>query len=262
MVATRQAGPATLTVANSWGSEDVEDAGTDVFAQFGPPFDLTADLLFTLALCPTPPLRRAFPGVPFLSVLGRTPLVIWFSQITRGCYVDAAGQRRCDGAPGRPLYFELNALALLGRPALFVPSIYATSRRSIRIGRRYGRPKDATAMSFQASGRWVRSLAQAGARRSWVEAHVLGSGRGLPKLLAPFWPRPVWPVCFPSGRTLRGAILATPRVHLSRILAGQLAVEADWLPEAMPLLPIGLYTPGLRMELPPERTIALSQMIN
>ena len=41
--------------------------GSDPARHCLPPFDLTADMLFALALCPTPPLRRAFPGVPFIS---------------------------------------------------------------------------------------------------------------------------------------------------------------------------------------------------
>ena len=44
-----------------------------IFATYGPPFDLRADLLLAAALAPTAPLRATFSGVPFLSLLGRTP---------------------------------------------------------------------------------------------------------------------------------------------------------------------------------------------
>src|SRR3712207_9415759 len=67
----------------------------------------------TLFRSRTAPLRRAFPDVPFLSALGRTPLVIWFSRITEACYRDATGQRRCDRATEGVPDNELNVLALL-----------------------------------------------------------------------------------------------------------------------------------------------------
>ena len=50
--------------------------------RYRPPFVLTSDMLFLIALARTRDLQHSFPGVPFLSVLGRTPLVVWFSRIT------------------------------------------------------------------------------------------------------------------------------------------------------------------------------------
>jgi hypothetical protein len=81
------AGWGTLTPATSWGGDDaarpgepvegardaVEAGRPDALADYQPPFEVTADLLVVPALCPTAPLRRAFPSVPFLSLLGRTP---------------------------------------------------------------------------------------------------------------------------------------------------------------------------------------------
>jgi hypothetical protein len=244
-------GGAPLTLASSWGSEELGDQETDVLARYGPPFDLASDLLFALALAPTAPLRCTFPGVPFLTLFGRTPLLVWFGRVRVGCYETPGGQRRCDGGPESVLYHELNVLALLRHPALFVPGIYATSARSIRIGRRYGMPKRATTMSFQVAAGRVRSGALVGARRSSVEARLLGSGRGLARLLTPWWPRHVWPVRFPSGSRVSAVVQATPRVQLAHIVRGQLALEAAWLPDALPLLPVGLYLPDLRMQLPP-----------
>ena len=242
---------APLTPATSWGAEEPLGAAGDVFARYGPPFDITADLLFGLALCPSGPLRRAFPGVPFLGLLGRTPLLVWFARITRGCYFDASGRRRCDGGPAGVLYHELNVLALLRRPALFVPGIYATSPRSVRIGRRYGMPKQATTMSFQADGRRLSSCVLLGDRWSTVEARVLGPGRVLAGLLAPWLPRRVWPIEFPSGSRIRGTITAVPRVHFAHVMSGRLDFEAAWLPGPLSLLPLGVYTPDMRMRLPP-----------
>ncbi|TMD62228.1 MAG: hypothetical protein E6I91_16675 [Chloroflexi bacterium] len=59
-----------------------------------------------------------------------------------------------------------------------------------------------------------------------------------------------WPVRFPSGSTIRALILTTPRAQLAYVQAGQLALEAEWLPQAVTLLPVGIYLLGLRMQLP------------
>src|SRR3712207_5364795 len=75
-------------------------ASPDLLAEYSPPFDLTADMLFVMAAVPTRPMRQTFPRVPFLSMLGNTPLVIWFSRITEACYGVGAGERHCDGGPG------------------------------------------------------------------------------------------------------------------------------------------------------------------
>jgi hypothetical protein len=144
-----------------------------IFDHYSPPFVLTADMLLALALARTAPLRRAFPDVPFLSALGRTPLVIWFSRVTEACYRDATGQRRCDrDAEGVP-YNELNVLALLRERALFVPGIYATSELSISIGRGYGMPKRPTGMHVEAIDKRFSSTAIDASRRSSVRARLL-----------------------------------------------------------------------------------------
>jgi hypothetical protein len=46
-------------------------------------------------------------------------------------------------------------------------------------------------------------------------------------------------------------IQATPRVQVARVEAGQLSLHAAWLPDAVPLLPVGFYLPRLHMRLPP-----------
>jgi hypothetical protein len=124
------------------------EQGTEsaIFDRYRPPFDLTSDMLLALAFCPTSPLRQAFPETPFLSLLGWTPLVVWFSRITEGWYRDPAGRPRLadEGIP----YNELNVLALLRAPAVFVPGIYASSELSVRIGHGYGMPKQLVPVDF------------------------------------------------------------------------------------------------------------------
>jgi hypothetical protein len=208
-------------------------------------------MLLAMVLCDAAPLRAAFPGVPFFSILGMTPAVTWFSRVTEAWCRDAAGKRRrvseTEGVP----YNELNMLALLRGRSLFVPGIYATSHLSIRIGRGYGMPKASITMEIQTEGAHFASYATDGTGRTLVRARLLGSGRSLATLLSPCWPRQAWPVRFPSGDQVRGLIQATPRVHLARVRTGQICLEAAWLPRPVRLLPLALYLRGLRMTLPP-----------
>jgi hypothetical protein len=214
-------------------------------------------MLFVLALCPTTPLRRTFPEVPFLSLLGRTALLMWFSRITEMCYHDATGGPHCMSGSSAGLYQELNVVAFLQERALFVPGIYATSMLSIRVGHRYGMPKQPTTMQVQVDEKWFCSEVRDGTRQSFARARRLGSGKGAAKLAPRFLPSFTWPVRFPSGSSIRALIEETPRVQLAYIQAGQLALEAEWLPKAVRLLPVGCYLPSLRMQLPPleEQTL-------
>src|SRR5829696_5279600 len=96
MVALVDVGPLRSAAPSSASPGSTGEGATpaEVFEQFRPPFDLRADMLLAVALCPTAPLLERFPGVPFLSVLGRTPLIVWFSQITEALYRDTAGRVR------------------------------------------------------------------------------------------------------------------------------------------------------------------------
>jgi hypothetical protein len=219
--------------------------------RYRPPYDLTTDMLVVSALCPVAPLRQAFPRVPFLAVHGKTPLVLWFSRITEVCYCDAAGERRCEGGAETALYNELNIIALLRQRALFVPGIYATGERTIRIGHRYGMPKQLTSMHVQVHGTHFKASMMDGTGESFVRTRLLGSGKGVARIVSRFWPRQMWPACFPAGTQVRAVIQATPRVQVAHVEAGQLSLDAAWLPDAVPLLPVGLYLPRLRMRLPP-----------
>ena len=145
----------------------------------------------------------------------------------------------------------MNVVAFLLESALFVPAIYATSMLSVQVGHGYGMPKHLTTMSVQSGGPRVRSEMPDGTRQSVVRARLFGSGKALPKLVSRFLPRWTWLVHFPSGSGIRALIEETPRVQLAHVRDGQLALEAEWLPEAVRLLPVGCYLPDLRMQLPP-----------
>lgn len=217
---------------------------------YRPPFDLLSDMIFVAALCPTGPLRRAFPGLPFVSLGGRTPLVMWFSRVKRIRYHDEAGAARQMGAADSALYNELNVVALLRQRAFFVPDIYATSDLTIRIGHAYGMPKQFEAMRFGVSGSRLTSDVEKDGRRTWLQARLWGQGRAAGWLLSRLLPLRVWPARFPLGDEIRALIEATPRAQLAQV-QGQLALGTTWLPEAVSLLPLGLYLPDLRMQLPP-----------
>ena len=219
--------------------------------RYRPPYDLTADMLVVPALCPTAPLRQTFPCVPFLAVRGKTPLVLWFSRITEVCYCDAAGERRCEGGAETALYNELNIIALLRQRALFVPAIYATGERTIRIGHRYGMPKQPASMQVRVDTTRFEAQMMDGACESFARARLLGSGRGVAQMVSRLWPRQLWPARFPIGTDVRATIQATPRVHVAHVRQGQLCLDTPWLPQAVSLLPVGLYLPRLRMRLPP-----------
>src|SRR5919198_984206 len=208
---------------------------TATLERYRPPYDLTADMLVVPALCPTAPLRQTFPHVPFLAVRGKTPLVLWFSRITEVCYCDAAGGRPCEGGAETALYNELNIIALVRQRAVFLAGIYATGERTIRIGRRYGMPKQLTSMHVQVHGTHFEASMMDGACESFARARLLGSGRGVAQLVSRLWPRQLWPARFPIGTDVRAMIQATPHVHLAYVQAGQLSPDTPWLPGGVSL---------------------------
>lgn len=229
----------------------VNASDQSILTQYQPPYELAADMLFAVALAPTAPLRRVFPQTAFLSILGHTPLVMWFSRITEIHYGTADGGRITEGGPEAAIYNELNVVALLRRRALFVPGIYATSERTIRIGRQYGMPKQLTTMTVATTPRQFVSQVTENNHHTDVRARFVGSGRWLATVVSWLWPRWVGPVLFPDGRQVAALILKTPRLRLAHIKTGRLALDETWLPDVLPLWPIGLYVPQLRMCLPP-----------
>jgi hypothetical protein len=252
------AAPRTVMRSRGQVQQPDRDQGSQRFAPeavavpetFRPPFDLLSDMLLVVALCPTSPLARSFPSVPFLSCLGRTPLLAWFSRVKQGWYDDPSGARRCDGGLDVVLYYELTVIALLRQRAVFVPGIYATEERTIRVSRYYyGMPKVPTQMGLRVAGRSFVSWVVDRSCESRVEAWLLGRGSLVAALLSHLWPREIWPAGFPSGGSVRATIQATPRARLA-LVRGRLALNAPWLPAVAPLLPIGLYLPDLRMRLP------------
>ncbi|HBY95458.1 MAG: hypothetical protein M5U01_26590 [Ardenticatenaceae bacterium] len=237
--------------ANGIGDNVLSEPTGSLLERFPPPYDLTSDMMFVAAFCRAAPLQQTFPGVPFLSTRGNALLVMWFSRVKEICYRDESHERRCIGSVETVLYHELNVVALLGQRALFVPGIYATSDLTIRIGHHYGMPKEPTTMSVWINARRVESEVVDGRRRSFLKVRLLGSGRWPAAIVSRFWPWRTWPARFPDGREVRPLIERTPRVQIAHVQAGQLALQAAWLPEAVRLLPLGLYVPNLRMQLPP-----------
>lgn len=244
----------TLTgkAAHNGNSKAAEaNAISYLFSLYTPPIDLTSDMLLAATLCPTGPLKQAFPEVPFLSLLGRTPLVVWFSRTKEICYTDSAGGRSCIGNRQTALYNELTVIALLRRRAVFCPGIYATSIETILAGHGYGMPKEPTDMTLRVEGHHFASgLRGKGAKSARVQARLTGTGGAAGALLSRLWPLRLWPAIFPSGSHVRVLITDTPRVQIARIRGGKLALREPWLPGPVPLLRFGVYLPDQRMQMP------------
>ena len=220
-------------------------------AEIHPPFDLTADMLFVAGLAPTQPLRRSFPGVPFLSLFGRTPLALWFSRVTEGCYRDERGDSHCLGGPEDTLYNEVTILAVLRKRALFCPVIYASNDLSIPIAKMYGMPKEVAPIALWFSGRDIKSQLSRGQLQSAVDASQATRGTLASALLSRLWPVWSWPVHFPARTHIEALVQATPKARLAAIRQGTLKLHASWLPSAVSFMRFGLFVPQLRMQLPP-----------
>lgn len=223
-------------------------AGEDLFEHLVPPFDLESDMLFAFAATSTADLGRHHPDVPFLGVGGATPLVLWFSRVRRLEHGPEGGRTSLDEASGFG-YDELNVVAVLRTRGLFVPGIYATSDLTLRLGHRYGMPKERAPMTFAADAHRVASEVRHGRARSRIEARLLASGRLFGAAIdraSPWW---TWPVHFPDGSFVRALVRRVPRAQLAHV-RGRLALEEPWLPHPVSLLPLGAFVPGHRMRLP------------
>jgi hypothetical protein len=225
-----------------------EQAST-ILEQYPPPYDVLSDMLLVPALCPTRPLQGSFPGQPFLSIAGRTPLLLWYSRV-REIQYGHAGERQPLGGENRRLYNEVTVLALLRERELFVPAIYATSDLTIEIGHAYGMPKQKSEMLLQVERDRISSLLQEGGRESRMSARLLGPAGFMGRLLSWLWPRWVWPTRFPDGRDVRALIQAAPCVQPAWV-RGRLSLDTPWLPKPISLLPLGLYLADQCMTLPP-----------
>jgi hypothetical protein len=226
-------------------------ADTTILKNYRPPYGLTSDFLFVVGLSATGPLRRSFPEVPFLSVFGKTPLVLWFSRITEACYYDSNGQRQCDRDTEQIPYTELTVITLLYKRALFVPRLYASSQLSVQIASIYSMPKILHSVSWRESnGQLFSSLVEKG-HHSLVQARLFKGGKMGATLISPMLPVTTWPAQFPAKSSVRAIIQNVPSVQLALIRKGQLSLPELWLPEPVPFFPIGLYLPQLTMSLPP-----------
>jgi hypothetical protein len=216
------------------------------------PYDLRSDMLLAVALCPTGPMRRAFPGIPFLSMRGRTPVAAWFAKIDVACHRTATGERVCVSGRLAIPYSELTVLAALEEPAAFVPGIYTTSKLVLRIGDLYGMAKRPAHATFPRNGRLFRSVVQpfTGGKSSYVRARVVVGGRPLAWLAKRVMPFASPPVRFPTGTEIKAVLPGVRSVDLALVREGCLDVGESWLPRPVPFLPVGMYLRGLWMHMP------------
>jgi hypothetical protein len=208
-------------------------------------------MLFVACWVPTAPLRSAFEGVPFLSLMGRTPLVIWFSRVSEGCYRDVAGAVHCLGGPNETLYNEVTMMAVLRKRALFCPLIYASNDLSIPIAKLYAMPKQAHPMDLAIDSTDIKSQIPFGTENTFVNARITGRGTLLAGMLSRLWPVWTWPVRFPAGTRIHTLIQQTPAVRLCRVRQGRFSLPVPWLRRPVSFLGVAMFIPQLRMQLPP-----------
>jgi hypothetical protein len=203
-------------------------------------------MLLVVALAQTANLRRAFGHVQFVSIAGRTPLLVWFSRVTESCYHDSRGHFRCDpSTTADGLYSEITIIAPLRRRGLFVPAIYCSELRSVELARHYyAMPKQHARVSLRTAGAHVFSRDETS--QTSIEARVVHGGGASLRFRA----RWTWPIMFPSGGHTRALLLSAQRIQLAYIRGGRLGPFPGWLPDPARLLPIGVWLSGLRMELP------------
>ena len=222
---------------------------SDILDLYPPPLDVGANMLFVATSTALGPLRESFPGVPFLALSNRVPLVLWFSRVHSLEYGPVDSRQLLDESGGFG-YNELNVVALLRSRKIFVPAIYATGDLTQRLGHRYGMPKSEVEMSFAAEEEGVTSSAAFEAGPSEVNAQLLASGRilGRPfEWATPWW---TWPARFPSGTSVRAEVLRVPQAQLAAV-DGMLRLDEPWLPAPARLWRLGMFVPGFRMRLPP-----------
>jgi hypothetical protein len=225
---------------------------TDGGEVLAPPYDMRSDMLLAVALCPTGPMRTAFPGVPFMSMRRRTPVAVWFAKVTVGCHRTSSGERECVSGRLSIPYSELTVLAALDEPAAFVPGIYTTSKLVLRIGDLYGMAKRPAHATFPRGGRVFRSTVQpfTNSKSSYVRARLVGNGRPLAWLASRMMPLTSPMVRFPTGTSVRVVLPEVRRANLALVLEGSLDVGESWLPRPVPFLPVGLYLRDLWMHMP------------
>lgn len=223
----------------------------DPFAAHPPPFDLTSDMLLAGATAALAPLAREFPDLAVRTIGGRALLGIWFSRITEVRAGPGVEQRLGpQEAPADLPYQELNVAIVLQGQRLFVPGIYATSDLTLRLGHRYGMPKEAADMTYDRHRDRVSSRAIVHGIESRVDARPIPSGRFLGALAARTLPWWTWPVEFPSGSSIEGYIEHAGGAQVMRVRDGRLALAEPWLPEPVRLWPLSLRIPQQIMRLP------------
>ena len=225
----------------------------DFFNIYIPPFSMTVDALFCVAWCPVAPLKDAFPAVPFLSILGKTPLVLWFARFKDFDYTVPEGARRkMSDTPGALPYSELGIGTLLWKRGFFVPSLYASSDFGVQLGLSYDMPKQPTApIELHLSQKALRANLPQSKQQSFIWARFLGTGYWLARVAHLLLPLRPWPISFPAnGSSIRAAISDADRLQIAHIQAGRLVLDVPWLPQAVQFCPLGLYLRGMRLELP------------
>jgi hypothetical protein len=224
----------------------------DFFSIYKPPFAMTFDALVCIVWCPVSHVKATFPTLPFVSVLGHTPLVLWFASFKEFTYTDTRGTAQTMGQRAGALpYQELGIAALLWRRGFFVPTLYASNEFGVQLGLSYGMPKQPPLpIEIQVAAGTFRAHVLAGIKQSFLWVRLLRASRLLTKVVRAILPLKTWPIAFPSGSRMEPGLTTTDRAHLAHIQAGRLALDASWLPPTTAFFPLGLSLRNAQLELP------------
>ena len=244
--------PLATSSAEATGRWQPLERLADFFTVYKPPFSMNFDALFCVAWCPVSHLKANFPGLPFFSLFGRAPLVLWFARFKEFNYTDESGtpQTMRERAGALP-YQELGIGTLLWRRGFFVPTLYASSDFGVQLGLSYGMPKQPPIpIEVQRTSHIFRANLQPSVQQSFIWARILGASGLMTRIVRALLPLKTWPIAFPSERGLSPGLSAIDSAQLAHIQAGRLTLDVPWLPRTSSFFPFGLSLTNTRLELP------------
>lgn len=224
--------------------------GKMVISRYIPPYDLTADMVFTLGFIPSGNVKDTFPGVKFLSVLGKMPVIITFAHYKKVCFTTEKNDRSC--IEKKTVYNEIFFATFLQRFAVFVPTLLATSDLSIEIAKYYDMPKRKFSMDFTQTNTKIDATASDANKKSSLSVLRLPFTSIIAKVVSLFLPLKSWQVFFPSSKSTRGYLQSISSAELGIVKQSDVQVNEKWLGKIM-IVPLCLFVSDFVFKLPPPK---------
>ncbi len=220
-----------------------------IFTLYPPPHTLTVDFLGAVAFCSSAPLHALYPGHRFVSLFGKTPLLLWFAEIKTFRFAQGKDEAGVLGDGKTPLYHELSVAAVKRNGTLLGVHLGVDSEFSLQIGLGYGMPKIRDTIRSAAKVREKQMTVGEGEQTSSACALPFGSGQRLGSLFSLLLPRRVCRVQFPSGSQVTPVLETAPCLAPAWV-TGQLRLSPDRLPQPVPLFRLGVFFHDFQMTLP------------